>query len=213
MYLFSGAPPGWPRLRPFSILIAALHSSQQQMQTRQGHSAGCPFLLFAHLHVNTSFTVSSEGEHRNPSYKYTGWHSSILHDALVIFERPGPSCKASCQARLYNNRGTRMLQHQGHLTIAATSAQRQGRAMDNHPTLHKSTGHIDCAFLLSYPAIYPHMTLTQAVAMLGNSPVTQLQDSARDAHSAGLNGWLWGSSVSVAHYSWIIDHACMGSCL
>lgn len=70
LYMFSGAPPCWPRLRPSSIVIAALHTLQQQMQTRQGHRAGCPVLLFAHLHVNTSLTVSPEGEHRNPSYKY-----------------------------------------------------------------------------------------------------------------------------------------------
>ena len=51
------------QIEAFSIVIAALQSSQQQMQTQQRHSAGCPFLLLAHLHVNTSLMVSPEGEH------------------------------------------------------------------------------------------------------------------------------------------------------
>ena len=64
LYMCYGAPPGCPRLRLFSIVIAALQSSQEQMQMQQGHSAGCPFLLFAHLHVKTSLMV--RGEHLLP---------------------------------------------------------------------------------------------------------------------------------------------------
>ena len=69
-----------------------------------------------------------------------------------------------------------MLQHEGHLTVAATRRQWQGSAMENHPTLHKSSGQ----------GIAPSYSAIQLPIRTRHSHRLWLRREARQSHSCRI---------------------------